>query len=340
MTYEETMAEIEAGLTGDPKHDIKYLKEQCDKYKDSENGREIVRACGRLMAKALPEDAMAEINKALNKDFSKFEKKLNEVKKCQIEKNFGKALELLEPLIKDMEGMESNGLYADDSVSEYYCFDDPMEEVLYAHFNNCQKELRHCDIPYATAYMQYGSLLIDLDRWDDAQKALKKALEWNPSSTHIIFELGETYKHANELDLYFKTIIDAFKYCYEPHSLARAYRNIGYYFIEKELYDEAIAAYFMSYHFEQSELVQNELMYINKISGKEIVQPSIDDMKKVADKYGFTIGAHEDVLGIAFAIGKDAMGNGKSGNETAKYFFSIVYNLTGDDDIKQLIDKL
>ena len=25
MTYEETMAEIEAGLTGDPKHDIKHL---------------------------------------------------------------------------------------------------------------------------------------------------------------------------------------------------------------------------------------------------------------------------------------------------------------------------
>ena len=36
MTYDEIMAQIEAGLTGDPHHDISYLKEQCDKYKDGE----------------------------------------------------------------------------------------------------------------------------------------------------------------------------------------------------------------------------------------------------------------------------------------------------------------
>lgn len=34
MTYEEIIGEITAGLTGDNKKDIAYLKEQMDKYKE------------------------------------------------------------------------------------------------------------------------------------------------------------------------------------------------------------------------------------------------------------------------------------------------------------------
>ncbi len=45
MTYDEIISSITHELTGDPKKDIPYLKEQCDKYKDTEYGKEIVRAC-------------------------------------------------------------------------------------------------------------------------------------------------------------------------------------------------------------------------------------------------------------------------------------------------------
>ena len=338
MSYEEIMAEIEANLTGDPKHDIKYLKEQCDKYKGSENEKEIIRACGRLMANALPEEAKAKITEAMNNDFSKFEKKLEEVRFNQYQKKYDKALEIIEPLIKDIEEMYANGLYADDKVSEYFCFDSPMEEVLYTHFNHGEKDIRNSDIPYASIYMEYGSLLIDLDRWEDAQQALEKAREWNPASTSIIFELCETYKHLNQLQLYFDTVRDTFKYCFEPDSVARAYRDLGWYFVEKEMYDEAIAVYAMSFHFENNEHIQAELFYISQKTGKQIEQPDIEDMKKIADKYEFPLGAHEDVLGIAYAIGKNALDNNQK--ESAQYFLGIVYSLTDDDDIKALLDKI
>lgn len=47
--FDSIMREITSGLTGDPNKDIPYLDEKCKEYKDHEYGKEIVRACGRLM---------------------------------------------------------------------------------------------------------------------------------------------------------------------------------------------------------------------------------------------------------------------------------------------------
>ena len=62
MTYDEIMEEIKSGLTGDTKVDMKYLMTQMDKYKEHELSQEIIRACGRMIASIMPEDAKEEFN--------------------------------------------------------------------------------------------------------------------------------------------------------------------------------------------------------------------------------------------------------------------------------------
>lgn len=338
MNYDEIMEQITLGLTGDPKKDFKYLEEQCEKYKDTEYGTEIVRACGRLISQLLPEEGKEKIIQLMKNHDLGFESTLEEVRFNHFEKKFDKALELLEPLVKKVEESYENGLFKDDKVSEYYCFENPMEHLLYAYFNKPEKEIRYSDIPFAKIYMQYGSLLIDLDRWEDAQKALEKAREWNPASAYIIFELCETYKHLGQLDLYFETIKDSFKYCFEPGTVARAYRALGWYFTEKEMYEEAAAVYILSLQYEHSDFVTSEMYYITQKSGKDVPKPGIEDIKRIGEKYGFTVGAHDDVLGLAYSYGQHAVE--QKDNETAKYFLSILYNLTDDEKVKAIIDKL
>lgn len=338
MTYDEIISSITHELTGDPKKDIPYLKEQCDKYKDTEYGKEIVRACGRLLANYLSDKDKETVVRELKNFDLGIDSTLEEVKFNQFQKNFNKALELIEPLIKKIEEMCENGMYVDDKVSEYHCFNNLVEEVMYTYYNKVEKEQRASDIPYASVYFQYGSLLIDLDRWEDAQKALEKAKRWNPSSANIILELCETYKHLKQFDLFFETVKDTFKYCYEPHTLARCYRALGWYFTEKELYEDAIAVYVLSLQFEPSDFVTSEMYYISQKSGKQFEHPDFEETKKVAEKYGIPIGAHEDVLGITYSLGKDAME--KDAKEAAKYFFNFFYQLTGNETVKELIDKL
>ena len=70
MNFEDIMREITRGLTGDQKSDTKYLMEQMEKYKEHELAREILRACGRLLFKCIPEDEKAEFEQAINNDMS------------------------------------------------------------------------------------------------------------------------------------------------------------------------------------------------------------------------------------------------------------------------------
>lgn len=331
--YEEIMQEITLGLTGDKGKDFEYLQSKMEEYKDHKYGQEIVRACGRLISDLLPEDAMEEIKKLMDKNDLGIEATLEEVQFNQYKKNYDKAIELIEPLIKKLEGT-----FKDDAVSEYHCFENFFEELLYKYYTKPEKELRQAQFPLAKVYMMYGSLLIDVNRWEDARNALAEAIHWNPVSARIIFEYSETFKHTGELEKYFQIIIDTFKYCYEPVTLARAYRNLGWYFIEKELYEDAMAAYVLSLQYEKSPNVQGELYYISQKTGKEFEQPTLDEIKISAEKYGYPVGAHDDVLGIAFSLGKQAADEGQK--DAAKFFLGILYGLTEDEDIKKVIDSM
>ena len=338
MTYDEIMAEITAKLTGDSKKDFIYLQEQCEKYKDSEYGVEIVRACGRLISELLTEEDKEDIKKMLNNKDIGIKSTLEEVKFNQYKKDFDKALKLMEPLVKKVEDCYKNGMFKEDKVSKFYCFEQPMETILYTYHNKPKKEIRHSDIPFAMIYLQYGSLLIDKNRIKDAKKVLLKAVEWNPSCASIIFELCETYKRLGELKKYFATVIDTFKYCYTPNDVARCYRNLGWYFIEKRQFKEAICAYTLSLQYVNNEIVQSELYYISQVTRKKIEQPTLEQIKKVAKKYGFPVGADEDVIGLSFTLGKQAMES--SDFEAVKYYWGILYNLTEDEEIKKVLEKL
>ena len=333
--YDEIMQNITAGLTGDQKADIKYLHSKMEEFKDHKYGKEIVRACGRIMAKLLPEEALAELSKVMNNSDLGIESTLEEVQFNQYKKNFDKAISLIEPLIKKIE---EAGLFKDDAVSEYHTFDSYFEELLYKFHNEPKKEVRRAQMPFASVYVQYGSLLIDVERWEDARKALKEALHWNPASAEILFEYSETFKHTGELDEYFKLAVEAFKYCYTPENLARAYRNLGWYFIEKELYEDALAAYFLSVQYADDPHVQSELYYISQKTGKEFEQPDLESVKACTEKYGFPLGPDHDVLGMAYSLGKQSFDDNEK--EAAKYFLTIFYNLMQDDDVKKMLDSL
>lgn len=118
---------------------------------------------------------------------------------------------------------------------------------------------------------------------------------------------------------------------------ARCYRNLGFYFVEKQLFSEAIACYLLSLQYEKdSKQAQSELYFINNQAEAPMKQPTLDDAKQYADKYGFPIGADQDILGLSYSYGKHFYDDRQF--DAAKYFFDITYGLTEDAEIKKLID--
>ena len=339
MDFDLIMEEITHGLTGDFPTDCSYLKEQMEKYKDHEMSKEIIRACGRIMYEIMPEDKKAEISKLMQKEDLRIDSTLEEVRFNIYQKNFEKAENIMEALVSKVDELASTGMYQDDAVSMYFTFSSFFEEILYVTYNKPEKDVRRSDIPYAEVYLQYGSLLVDLKRYEDANAAMAKAVRWNPVNAGIAFEYAETFKLLGDMDKFFDISKGIFKFAYTPKDVGRCYRNLAFYFVEKKLWSEAIGCNLLSMEFDRdTPNAPSELYYIQQVTQGSVKKPSTVEMQAYSEKYGFPLGADNDVLGIAFTYGKHFLEDNQP--DAAKYFLSIVYDLTKDKEIKSLIDQL
>ena len=336
MTYEEIIKKITEGLTGDVSKDIKYLREQSEAYKNHSMSKEIFRACGRIMFDILPEDKKSEMSRIIGNDRKAIETTLDEIRYNIYKKNISKAMSLSEVLVKKAD---EETMFQNDSVSEYFTFNEFFEEALYTYYNEPKRQIRAAGIPFSRIYFLHGNLLFEQKKYEEAKAALEKAMRWNPINSDILFEHMETFKVTGDIEKFAELTKEAFKYVFKPKDLARCYRNMGYYFIEKKKYQEATACYLMSLEFEDNNKnAQSELYYIHSKTSKEFHEPTFDEIKKYGEKYGFPIGASDKVIGLAMTYGQRFLDN--ENIEATVYCLEIVYSLTHNDKIKSLIEQL
>ena len=142
-----------------------------------------------------------------------------------------------------------------------------------------------------------------------------------------------------DFDNFFHLTVEAFKIAFRPEHVARCYRNLGFYFVEKQLYPEAIACYLLSLRFEKEcKHVQSELYYIKCKTDGKVKEPSLKEARKYAEKYGFPINADDDIIGLAYIYGKHFFQENVA--DAARYYLNIAYALTDDDDVRKMLDTL
>ena len=330
--FEMIMKEITGGLTGDAEADLVYLTEQGDKYKDHEYGKEILRACGRLMYELIPDDKKEKLDESLAKDNLGFDAALDEAKFNIYKKNYNKALKLLEEMI-DKYG--NTGLFEDDAVSEYHCFSEPMEEILYRRYTQPEKDIRMAGINFAALYHNYGSLLVELNRLDEAADALFTAMRWNPAYTGIAFEYAETFKMRGLLEAFKDFSKNIFKYAYRPEDLARCYRNMSFYYVEKQDYETAACCLIFSKHFSDSEMAASELYYIGQVTG-QLYKPTLEEIEEHFEEHDIPLGPDKEVLGIAYSYGRHLYEQGEM--QGAVYFLEIFTDFIQDEEVVKMCE--
>ena len=336
MSFNEIMEKITSGLTGEKDHDAAYLMEQCDQYKSHEMAKEIIRACSRLLYSFISEEDRQKMTQVIMNTSQGYESILEEAQFKVYQKKYTEALTLLENLVREVE---DTGMYKDDQVSEYHCFAEFFEEVLYREWKKPQKDLRGCDFPYALIYLRYGSLLFELKRFDEAREALSIAMKWNPANAYIAFEHAETYKAQGQFEEFRQKTLDAFRYAFRPDQVARCLRNLGYYYVEKGLWEAAVACYERSLAFDpEAKEAISELYYIRDKSGVDFQHNSPEELERLGQQFGFPTEPDSDVIGLAYAYGKHFLE--QNNIDGAKYCFQIVYGLTKDERIKYLLEKL
>ena len=243
-------------------------------------------------------------------------------------------------LNKEIDRMEQLNLYQDGNA-EYYDFNTLMELVMFQSRHPDIRPVVDIEEPFNRLYAMYGSVLLENGALDEAEEALAVAMDWNPMSADIAFEHAEVFRQKKDWEAFKKQTTEIFSIAYKRREIAHAYRNLGFYFCEKQMWDEAVGCYLMSMTFAEAEgrfQAEQELKYIYEETKGEASRPSIGAMRSYGEKHHFPIGPDMEIIETALRYGKSMLAARKYPH--AAYFLDIAYKLTENKEIKQLLDGI
>lgn len=329
--YEEIINEIKANLGENRDLNRKYLSGQIDKYKDHPYNKEIIREISRMMWDCLSEEEKNEF-KEISDNENPIMDILNEVSYDIEAGDYETALSKLDEFMAGFYPM-----FEDDRVSEYHFFTNPLEEILFNTYVGAEKEVRLIpdNQPLLDLYYLYGFLLFEDRQLEKAETYLKKALKINPVSSRVILELSEIYKmHTYTLNRYVMHVTEALKYAYYPNDIARCYRQLGYYYIEENQLETALALYNYSMEYDLSPLAYREILYIQ--SKDKTLDLSLDECIEIIKSKNIQIGANPLIIETLASLSQEYE-NAKLYNQ-AIYFYKLLYTLTKDEKILEKIN--
>lgn len=329
--FQRIIQKINNGLTGDYKEDIKYLQDQMEKYKGHKYELEIARACGRMIYEILPEEKKKAMNEAINKDRNGFNTAMEEINFTIYKKDFNKAAAMLKEIVDQYEKMENN---KEDEVSVFHSFNEMFEEILYSELYKPKKELRPAILPYSLVYFKYGNVLVELMEYEEASEALLKAHEWNPTNAPIAFELAESYKLRGMLEEYHKMTLEVFQYAFRPNDVARCFRNLGYYYVEKQEYQLAVCCELYSLKYEKNQNVQSELYYIDQIAENVNMNPDFEMLQRLFEEKNIPLGVSKDVIMLSYYFTTKCIE--AKAKESAQYYYDILSGVMNSEEVEQL----
>lgn len=255
---------------------------------------------------------------------------------------------LLEELEKNTEVKRAGAIDKRDNISissagkgegdVYISLNHVMEYYIYAYYYQPTAEVKCTELPYGEYYRTYGELCMQLEKYNAAQDAYKKAIEWNPVDLDSILGLAESYKYINKLDRYLEVTKQAYRYSCTRATMARYYRNMGFYYLSKYNTELARACYVYSNIYYHTDNADAELQYLESALNDETPKLEIKDMQKMFDENGIEPGPESDTIGIIYRVGELMMNDGD--NKLARDCFSIVHDITQEAALEQLLEAL
>lgn len=164
--------------------------------------------------------------------------------------------------IEDMKKNESN---------KWMAFNSTVAFVLYCKKNNLKESFYNVNYPISSVYTKLAYIDFEMNLFEEAEKFLNKALEWDPYNLSAINEKGEIYKAQKNFKKYYFNTLDSADLIYRESELARYYRNLGFYFIESNEWELAKTVYAYSLKFDFSPVATNELEYIAQKTGNKAI---------------------------------------------------------------------
>ena len=331
--YEEIINEIKSNLGENKDLNKKYLSSQMDVYKNHPNNKEILNEISSMMWDCLSEFEKEEYNQIIENK-TQLMYILNEVA-YEIEN--GKSKVALEKLDKFIDEYKSP--FENDDDTEYHFFTNTLEELIFMRYIGSKNEIKYIPTnqPVLDLYYIYGFLLLEDKQFEKSEKYLKKAIKINPVSSRVILELSEIYKiHTYTYNKYYMFVSDALKYAYYPQDIARCYRQLGFYYIEENQMEIALALFIYSMEYELSPQAYSEINYIQSKNSE--LKLNLDECINIIKNKNIQLGVNPFVLDTLYELADEYEKNRLYSQSL--YYYEIIYDLTNDENILEKIKNI
>lgn len=248
---------------------------------------------------------------------------------------FDKARDVLEKEIKKVEEM---GLYEDDDFTEYHSFNEKFEEMIYEEFSKPEKDVCNVSEPLGELYYLYGKALLELKSKKGAEAALQKAVRWNPVCSKYHLQIAEL-KRGSDYDGMLKATDEALKWAFSKEDMGNCFLYLGYYFDYKEAHEAAMGCYNICTEWgsPDNRFTAETFMISDKLFNEADI-PTYKEMEKYAIQYNVPIAYNGKIVDFAIEQGKKAYSDRDV--EKAHYLFSIVYEITDAENVRETLEQL
>lgn len=272
------LEQIESELNGTPEHDAEVLNKWGEQYRGDPDAEELMEEISMKLVRLIMDeegDMPLQVFEAIAETADEdYEESCQLIEEKQYEEALSKLLVLsavarIYPLSEDYVWTDFNS-YLDSLVYQDYFAEEIGTREIVRHPMHPGKILYTC-----------GSLLIEMNRAEEAMEVLETLLDLDPVCPKYLCELGEAYKRTGRIRDAYDIAKWALLCASDRAELARCYRDLGYCFSETGAFEDAMMLYMLSLRFQSSRLAEAEITWIQKRAG---IKPDQFPYKKIIQR--------------------------------------------------------
>ena len=208
-------------------------------------------------------------------------------------KDYDRAQKKLEDMLESSTQKE-----VEDSQFLFHSFGSVVEHIIYLNFFHPKKENKLPEQKTSEIYLYLADIAGFTHDYDKAIELLEESLKWNPVDPFVKLDYANMYRQVGNLERFRSELEKTWVYVYDSRDLAKFYRDMGWYYIERERYDIANALYSISMDFERNELAVKELKYIAEKEDRDYRLSTKDEINKLLVDYNIPRGFNPKIVKI------------------------------------------
>lgn len=324
---DKILEKLKQSLTGEREHDLEQIRRYAAGLGSSPKDIAILSALGYLAAQRFPDIEAASVSEQLGTAMQLFHEKLERAQELAKARKFVEAEQAYREFIADIS-------IDDIEDQRRLSFNHPFEEMIFrAHDKDSRPIVRISNLPQVVFY-QYGTILLELAKYDEAKAALINCQKLNPVDVRPLFELAEIAKLEQDFDEVERLMAIAHSRIFTRKDLAKYYRSQAFIANMRKQFRLAVAMVYISLDYDESPIARAQLNALAKIKGIKLSKPKVDESRKLVEGTKIQLGPSEAIVDLALHIGQTTKMVHPSISHMA---YSIAYDMT---HYKPLLNEL